>query len=132
MEGAESFVLSYLAAIENDQVIGRETEWYTDDAVQVEWPNKMAPLGITRDIDQLRQAGERGRAIVESQRYEVTNVVAVGNKVAVEAIFRATFKMDIAGLPKGGVMLANFAMFFGMERSVAITRTTASHLGEPA
>jgi len=115
MDDAERFVLSYLKAIENNQVVGRETEWYTDDAVQVEWPNKLVPAGATRDIDQLRQAGERGRAIVESQRYEVTNVVAAGNKVAVEAVFRATFKMDIAGLPKGDVMLANFAMFFEMQ-----------------
>ncbi len=108
------FVLSFLKAIENDEVIGRETDWYTEDAVQVEWPNKLVPAGATRDIDQLRQAGKRGRAIVESQRYEVTNVVAIGNKVAVEAIFRATFKMDVAGLPKGEAMLANFAMFFEM------------------
>jgi ketosteroid isomerase-like protein len=114
MEGAERFVLSYLTAIENDQVVGQETEWYTDDAIQVEWPNKLVPAGATRNLEQLRQAGERGRAIVASQRYEVTNVVAVGNKVAVEAIFRATFKMDIAGLPKGDVMVANFAMFFEM------------------
>ena len=114
MEGAERFVLSYLKAIENDQVVGRETEWYTEDAIQVEWPNKLVPAGATRNLEQLRQAGERGRAIVASQRYEVTNVVAVGNQVAVEALFRATFKMDIAGLPKGDVMVANFAMFFEM------------------
>lgn len=114
MQTAEQFVRGFLEAIERDEVVGREQEWFTEDVVQIEWPNKLAPTGATRDLNQLREAGERGRAIVEKQWYEVANVVAADNRVAVEAIFRATFKVDVAGLPKGEVMTANFAMFFEM------------------
>lgn len=114
MHSAEQFVRSFLAAIERDEVVGRESEWFTEDIVQVEWPNKLAPTGATRNLAQLREAGERGRAIVERQWYEVSNIVATGDKVAVEAIFRATFKADVAGLTKGEVMIAHFAMFFEM------------------
>ena len=37
------------------------------------------------------------------------------NSVAVEAVFRATFKLDLPGLAKGETMQANFAMFFEMK-----------------
>lgn len=115
MPSAEAFVTAFLRAIEQDEIVGRELDWYTPDALQIEWPNKLVPEGATRDLDQLRAAGERGRAIVERQSYEVTNLVADGNKVAVEAVFRATFKLDLPSLPKGQVMQANFAMFFEMK-----------------
>lgn len=44
----------------------------------------------------------------------VVNCVEQGDKVAVEAIFRATFKVDIMGLRAGQTMTARFAMFFEM------------------
>jgi ketosteroid isomerase-like protein len=113
-ERAADFVRDYLTAIENNAVVGRETEWYTLDAVQVEFPNKLLPMGATRDLSALKQAGERGRAIVASQFYEITNIVEQGNQVAVEAIFRATFKIDLPELPRGKTMTAHFAMFFEM------------------
>lgn len=54
----------------------------------------------------------------------MTGLVADGDKVAVEAIFRATFKMDVAGIAKGEVMTAHFAMFFTM-RDERIARHTS-------
>ncbi len=114
MTDNERFVRAFLAAIERDEVVGREDEWYATDAVQVEFPNRLAPGGATRDLAGLKLAGERGRAIVERQAYEVASLVESDDRVAVEAIFRATFKLDVLGLPKGQVMTARFAMFFQM------------------
>jgi ketosteroid isomerase-like protein len=112
MQDPASFVCAYLSAIERDQLVGNEADWYTEDALQIEWPNKLVPNGATRDLAQLREAGERGRAIVKRQWYEVTSLTAQENRVAVEAIFRATFRIDLPDLPQGEVMEARFAMFF--------------------
>jgi predicted ester cyclase len=112
---AATFVRAYLTAIERDELVGNEVVWYTSDALQIEWPNKLAPNGAERDLAALRAAGERGRAIIESQRYEVTGLIAQDDQVAVEAIFRATFKVDLPGLPRGELMEARFAMFFEMK-----------------
>ena len=114
MTSAADFVRAFLDAIERDEVVGRESDWYTEDAVQVEFPNRLVPAGATRDLAAIRQAGARGRAIVERQSYEIVSLVEQGGRVAVEAIFRATFKMDVAGLLKGETMEARFAMFFEM------------------
>lgn len=124
MQSPEAFVRAFLTAIERDALVGDEARWFTEDVVQVEWPNKLAPNGATRDLAALRTAGERGRAIVERQWYEVTNLVSAGDRVAVEAIFRATFRMDVAGLAQGEVMTAHFAMFFEM-RGGRIARHTS-------
>jgi hypothetical protein len=112
MEDPEQFVRDFLTAIERNEIGGQEGKWYTPDAVQIEWPNLLAPKGATRDLEGLKAAGARGRAIVEKQSYEVVTVVAQGERVAVEAIFRATFTCDVAGLPRGETMEARFAMFF--------------------
>src|SRR4051794_33745213 len=108
------FIHSFLAAIERDEVVGDEERWYCTDVLQVEFPNKLLPQGAARNLADLRAAGERGRAIIERQQYEVVSIVESGDAVAVEAIFRATFKADLPGLPKGKTMTAHFAMFFTM------------------
>ncbi|HEY8263219.1 MAG TPA: nuclear transport factor 2 family protein [Methyloceanibacter sp.] len=79
--------------------------------VQIELPNRLIPSGATRDLAALKLAGERGKAIVETQSYEVLDMIESGDKVAVHAIFRATLNMDVLGLPKGQEMVAHFAMF---------------------
>ncbi|HVY50420.1 MAG TPA: nuclear transport factor 2 family protein [Devosia sp.] len=111
----ETFVRSFLAAIEQDRLIGHEDDWYTTDAEQIEWPNRLAPNGARRTLSELKDAGLRGRAIIDTQRYEVMTLLSEGGRVAVEAIFRATFKIDVAGLRKGETMQANFAMFFELQ-----------------
>jgi ketosteroid isomerase-like protein len=119
--GAADFVRAFLDAIERNEVVGREADWYTEDAIQVEFPNRLAPNGATRDLAGLREAGERGQAIVERQSYEIVSLVEQGDRVGVEAIFRATFRIDVLGLPKGATMEARFAMFFEL-RDGRITR----------
>ena len=111
MSDHESLVRAYLRAIERGEVVGHESDWYVDDAVQIELPNRLIPSGATRDLAALKLAGERGKAIVETQSYEVLDMIESGDKVAVHAIFRATFNMDVLGLPKGQEMVAHFAMF---------------------
>lgn len=110
MTEAADFVRAYLDAIEAGDL--QVEDWYAPDAIQIEWPNKLLPNGAVRDLAQLREAERRGREIVEKQWYEVTNLIAADSAVAVEAIFRATFKRDLPDLPRGAIMEARFAMFF--------------------
>ncbi len=114
MSSHRDFIRRFLDAIEQGKLVGRETDWYTDDAVQVEFPNKLQPKGVTRSLADLRRAGEGGAKIVERQAYEIVSCTEQGDRVAVETIFRATFKVDVLGLPAGETMTARFAMFFEM------------------
>jgi ketosteroid isomerase-like protein len=57
-------------------------------------------------------------------------MIESGDKVAVRGIFRATFNMDVLGLPKGQEMVAHFAMFFEL-RDGRITRHYSYDCFEP-
>jgi len=50
MSDHESLVRAYLRAIERGEVVGHESDWYVDDAVQIELPNRLIPSGATRDL----------------------------------------------------------------------------------
>lgn len=109
-----AFVRSYLDAIEAGTAGRNVGNWYTSDAVQVEFPNKLNPNGATRTVADLQRAAHGGAQIVERQSYEITNFIEQGDRVAVECVFRATFKIDVLGLPAGQTMTARFGIFLEM------------------
>ena len=67
--------------------------------------------GARRDLAQLREAGERGEKVVESQRYEIRTAIASGDTVALEVEWTATLKVPVGTLPAGGQMRAHFGVF---------------------
>lgn len=85
--------------------------FFTDDVIQVEFPNRLLPNGATRDLAALRDAAERGRKVMTAQRFEVVNSIASGEQVAVEAIWTGTLAVPIGSIPAGGQMRARFAIF---------------------
>lgn len=114
MASHRTFVRAYLDAVENGTFVGRVADWYTDDTVQVEFPNKLQPKGATRSFAHIAGAAQAGAKIVKSQSYEIVSFLEQGDNVAVEAIFRARFNVDVLELKAGEVMTARFAMFFTM------------------
>ncbi len=80
---SEDLVRAYLRAIEAmdlDAVDG----FFADDVVVVEHPNKLNPAGKTYDRTTLREAGERGKALLQSQRYDVRGLIASGDRVCAQ------------------------------------------------
>ena len=85
--------------------------FFADDVIQIEFPNRLVPNGATRDIAALRDAAERGRKVMTTQRFEVVNAIASGEQVAVEAIWTGTLAVPLGSIPAGGQMRARFAIF---------------------
>jgi ketosteroid isomerase-like protein len=98
----------YLASIGSAADVLR---FFADDVIQVEFPNRLVPAGVTRDLAALRDAAERGRKVMTAQRLEVINAIASGEQVAVEAIWTATLAVPLGNIPAGGEMRARFAIF---------------------
>ena len=84
-------VLAYLRAIEShdlDSVAG-----YLHPEVQViEHPNKLNPAGKTYDAAALREAGERGKAILASERYDVRAMTVEGDRCVAQILWTGTLK----------------------------------------
>src|SRR5262245_28872734 len=104
-------VRRYFDAIEHGEP-GASLEFFAEDVVQHEFPNRLVPNGAVRDLAALKEAAQRGRNVVTSQRFELLNAVASGDSVAVEASWTATLAVRIGSIPPGGEMRARFAIFF--------------------
>ena len=100
----------YLASVGQDDT-GATASFYADDAIQVEFPNRLMPNGATRDLAALRDAAERGREVMSAQRLELLNAVASGDQVAIEALWVGTLAVPFGSLPVGSEMRARFAIF---------------------
>jgi len=101
----------YLRAIEDGVSFDDLASFFTPDVVQHEYPNQFVPQGAQRDIQLLREAGERGRRVVTSQRYDVRNALASGDWVALEVTWTAVLAVPVGSIPASGEMRANFGVF---------------------
>lgn len=119
----KSLVMSYLDAISR----GRPDEalaFYAPDAVQVEFPNQLLRGGATRSLQQLRDAGERGKQVLSSQSYVVTRIVEQEACVAFEADWTGTLKVGLGSLKPGDTMRAHFAQFLVFENGKIVRQHT--------
>jgi ketosteroid isomerase-like protein len=102
---------AYLKAIEDDVPFEELSQFFADDIVQREYPNQLVKAGAVRSLADLRAAAERGRGVVEWQRYEVRNAIESGDWVALEVTWRAALKVPVGSLSAGGELQANFGVF---------------------
>jgi ketosteroid isomerase-like protein len=86
--------------------------FYTPDAVQYEFPNKLTPTTATRTLADILAAAERGRKVLTGQTFDILNAVVSGDRMAAELQWTGTLAVPVGALPAGGVMKARFAMFF--------------------
>lgn len=83
---------------------------FTEDAEQIEQPNRLKPNGDQRSSQEMSAAAARGAAILTSQSYEVMNEVASGDMLVLEFTWTGTLAIDIGSLSAGDVMRAHCAV----------------------
>lgn len=101
----------YLASLERGAAGEELARFFTDDAVQEEFPNRLSPDGVRRDLDAILDSAARGARILSAQRYRILGELTDGDRVALEVDWTGTLAIPLAGLPVGGVMRARFAVF---------------------
>jgi ketosteroid isomerase-like protein len=112
---------AYLRAIEAGD--GSSLTFFAPDVVQREHPNRLLPAGATRDLAALRNAAERGRAVVGAQQYEIVSAVEQDDRLALEVLWTATLRVPVGSLPAGGVMRAHFGVFFTFRDGLIVTQS---------
>lgn len=101
----------YLEAIARGAPWEEMTAFFTEDVVQEEFPNRLVPGGARRSLRDMEEASARGRTVVAAQRYDVRNVVAGGDQVALEVLWTGTLTVPVGSIPAGGDMVAHFGVF---------------------
>ena len=64
------------------------------DATFVEHPNPIAPRGVTRGVGECLAGFRAGRQLLSDQRIEVLEVLTVGDRAAIRAIWSGVVGVD--------------------------------------
>ena len=89
MASTKETVLAYIAAIEAHD-LDRVATYLHPEALVVEHPNRINPKGQTYDRTALRAAGERGKALMASERYEVRALTVEGDRAVAQIAWTGT------------------------------------------
>ncbi len=110
----------YLATIESGDDAVAPLEFLSPDIRQIEYPNQFVPTGAERDLAAMREAGVRGRRVLQRQRYEVRTAIANGSEVALEVLWVGTLAMAVGKLAVGDEMRAHFGVFLTFEDGLIV------------
>ena len=88
---------------------------YHDDAVQIEYPNRLNPNGGKSDRATLLERFRKGAAVLREQRYEVHHTMVSGAHVALECTWTGVLAIALGALKPGDAMRARFAIFLNFE-----------------
>ena len=111
--GSDNLALarSYLEAIERGATGDELADFFTDDVVQEEFPNRLTPQGARRGLAEILEGAERGQKVMRKQRFELLHALAEGDHVALEVRWTGTLAIPLGSLPAGGEMRARFGVF---------------------
>ncbi|HVJ89727.1 MAG TPA: nuclear transport factor 2 family protein [Labilithrix sp.] len=101
----------FIAALEAGTTGDALAAFFHDDVEQHELPNRLVAEGARRDRAALLSSAEKGQKVLRSQRYEVLNVVAEGDHVAVEMRWRGELAIPLGALKPGDTIGGQFAFF---------------------
>jgi ketosteroid isomerase-like protein len=110
-ESNVEFIRRYFDAIEAGVGPGELAGFFTPDVIQEEFPNRLVPRGARRELKEILEASNRGRQVMQSQRYEILHAISEGDEIAVEVRWRGVLAIAVGVLPPGATMEARFAVF---------------------
>jgi ketosteroid isomerase-like protein len=105
-------IRAYLAALEAFATGGALARFFTPDAEQIEFPNRLNPNGGRSDLSKLVQRAASVPSLLRQQRYEILSEIAQGSRVAIEATWTAVLAVPFGTVEAGASMKAHFAIFF--------------------
>jgi ketosteroid isomerase-like protein len=101
----------YLEAVENGAEGGALADFFTKDAIQEEFPNRLAPIGAHRDLSAILDAARKGKKTLRAQKFDVLNSIADGDNVALEVFWSGLLAVPVDTLPADTEMRAHISMW---------------------
>lgn len=105
----------YINAVQNRKSMEDVLPFFHPDIEQTEYPNDLSPSLTTRNLDQLRDASEKGKNVLKREEYAIKAAFQYKNTVILEIVWTGTVAIQIGKIPPGGQMTAYFAQFFEFE-----------------
>lgn len=97
--------------------------YFTPDAVQIEFPNRLNAHGGRSDLATLLLRAEQGQKILSQQSYDIQSETVEDSRAAVEVVWTGTLAVPIGTLAPGFIMKAHIAIHFEIrEGRIAVQR----------
>ncbi len=101
----------YLEALETGAQGDSLAEFFTRDVVQEEFPNRLSPIGVHRNLNAILDAARKGRQVIRAQKFEIMNSIADGDRVALEVFWSGFLAVPVDTLPADAQIRAHFSMW---------------------
>lgn len=115
MTDTADFVRRYLTAVSDGATGPRLAAFFDPEVVQEKLPNRLNPAGVSRDLAGILDAAEAGKKAMRKQRFDVTALMAGGNRVAIEATWTGTLAAALGSVAAGAEIKARLAIFIEMK-----------------
>jgi len=101
----------YLEALELGAQGPALAEFFTKDVIQEEFPNRLSPIGVHRNLNAILDAARKGRQVIRAQKFEIMNSIADGDRVALEVFWSGFLAVPVDTLPADAQIRAHFSLW---------------------
>ena len=101
----------YLEAVEHGAEGGALADFFTEDVVQEEFPNRLSPIGAHRDLKAILAAARKGKRTLRAQKFDVVNSIVDGDNVALEVFWSGLLAVPVDTLPADTEMRAHISIW---------------------
>ncbi len=111
-EQNRQLIRSYLNALASGATGDDLARFFTPDAVQIEFPNRLNANGGRSDLATLLLRAQQGQKMLSQQSYDMQSETVEDSRVAVEVVWTGTLAVAIGTLAAGSIMKAHIAIHF--------------------
>ncbi|MBX7237478.1 MAG: nuclear transport factor 2 family protein [Caldilineales bacterium] len=111
-EQNRQLIRSYLNALASGATGDDLARFFTPDAVQIEFPNRLNANGGRSDLATLLLRAQQGQKMLSQQSYDIQSETVEDSRVAVEVVWTGTLAVAIGTLAAGSIMKAHIAIHF--------------------
>lgn len=105
-------VLGFIRVLEAGGGAADIRPYLADTFVLVEAPHLLAPEGTTRTLDSVLAGADQSSQVVGDQEFSIRRTTCEGGRVAVEADWSATLRMDLRYWDRGETIRARTSSVF--------------------
>jgi ketosteroid isomerase-like protein len=111
---------AYVAAVEGGAVGEELAAFYHPDAIQIEFPNRLVPAGVQRELADILDGAESGQRLMERQIFNIHTVTEVGDRVILEYTWTGYPRTIVGSARPGEAITAHICQVIEYEDGLII------------
>jgi hypothetical protein len=115
-------VLGFIRVLETGGGAAEIRPFLADSFVLVEAPHLLAPEGSTRTLPEVLAGADQSSDVVSDQSFVIRRTTCEGGRVAVEADWSATVRMDLRYWDRGEVIRARTSSVFEVREGLIVSQ----------